>query len=96
MNKNRITMLAVASLLLLCSFTITQPVDTGYWWSNAQTSNGQMGSNVDKNLCITIFGVVSLALVIYLFKKKTFSMAENESNVSTSTMKRAHGFHVSS
>ncbi len=93
MKNKRIVIAVIASLLLLSSVSLAQPGDTGYWWSNAQTPNGHVSSGVDHNLCLTVFGVVSLALVIYLFKKKTFSMGENE--VNTTTSKRAHGFHVS-
>ncbi len=93
MKNKRIVIAVIASLLLFSSVSLAQPGETGYWWSSAQTPNGQTHSNLDKNLCITVFGVVSLALVIYLFKKKTFSMGENE--VNTTTSKRAHGFHVS-
>lgn len=93
MKNKRIVTLVIMALLLLGSFTLAQPADGG-WWTPTPTGNNNAGSYVDKNLCITVFGVVSLALVIYLFKKKTFSMAENEMN--TTTSKKTHGFHVSS
>ena len=85
----KIHLLMLALTLSTVCLIIAEPDRSG---SLLGHTPGSYSSNIDKNLCVTVFGVVSLGFVVYLFTKRSMKVSENQ----TTLTKNIHDFQVSS